>query len=317
KEISQLKKDLKALGCGNFPTNPSGTYGTITKNVVKDFQKYANLPQTGIADTKTLNKIKEVLNPPYKSGDRGIAVTQLKKDLRQLGYGNFPANPSNVYGAVTANVVKSFQKDNGLTANGIANQDTLNKINQLLNTKPTEKTEYTNYKLTLSQEISKQLSDSIPQTDKYANKPAYVSAKYIKMNGQAKISSNNVTVYSKPNILYPTDETLNKDESIMILREASDEIKRNNNDWLEVSNNGKIGYIAKSNTKMTQGEVTATVNVRAEKNASSHIYGQLTKGSKVNLKSTTGSWYEIEYKTWRLPTASDLSSEMNPKNTDK
>src|SRR5699024_8485175 len=132
KEIIQLKKDLKALGFGNFPANPSGTYGTITKNVVKDFQKYANLPQTGIADTKTLNKIKEVLNPPYKSGDRGIAITQLKKDLRQLGYGNFPANPSNVYGAVTANVVKSFQKDNGLNVTGNADKQTLDLIQALL-----------------------------------------------------------------------------------------------------------------------------------------------------------------------------------------
>ncbi|MEI3610717.1 peptidoglycan-binding domain-containing protein, partial [Pseudogracilibacillus sp. SO10305] len=50
----------------------------------------------------------------YTNGDKGPHVIQLKKDLRQLGYGNFPANPSNVYGSVTANVVKSFQKDNGL-----------------------------------------------------------------------------------------------------------------------------------------------------------------------------------------------------------
>src|SRR5699024_4448244 len=244
-------------------------------------------------------------------------VIKLKQDLDTLGF-KVVNNPNKYFGVQTEKQLKAFQKKQGLAISGIAEEVTLKRIEELLkNAKPTEKTEYTNYKLTLSQAVSKQLSDSIPQTDKYANKPAYVSANYIKMNGKAKISSNNVTVYSKPNILYPTDETLNKDESIMILREASDEIKRNNNDWLEVSNNGQIGYIAKSNTKMTQGEVTATVNVRAEKNASSHIYGQLTKGSKVNLKSTTGSWYEIEYKTWRLPTASDLSSEMNPKNADK
>src|SRR5699024_6090655 len=133
KEIVQLKKDLKALGFGNFPANPSGAYGTVTKNVVKQFQSYAKLPQTGIADQATLNKIKEVLNPPYKPGDRGVAVTQLKKDLRQLGYGNFPANPSNVYGTVTANVVKDFQKNNGLNATGNADKETLDFIKVLLN----------------------------------------------------------------------------------------------------------------------------------------------------------------------------------------
>src|SRR5699024_6948711 len=133
KEIVQLKKDLKALGFGNFPANPSGAYGTVTKNVVKQFQSYAKLPQTGIADQATLNKIKEVLNPPYKPGDRGVAVTQLKKDLRQLGYGNFPANPSNVYGTVTANVVKDFQNANGLKDDGITDQQTLDKISELVN----------------------------------------------------------------------------------------------------------------------------------------------------------------------------------------
>src|SRR5699024_10769778 len=132
KEVIQLKKDLRALGFGNFPKNPTGVYGDVTKRVVKQFQAYAKLEQTGMADSKTLNKIKQVLNPPYRNGDQGEAVTKLKKDLRKLGYGNFPANPSNVYGTVTANVVKSFQRANGLTADGIAGKDTLNKIKSLL-----------------------------------------------------------------------------------------------------------------------------------------------------------------------------------------
>src|SRR5699024_2208527 len=131
-QIIQLKKDLRALGFGNFPANPSGVYGNVTKKVVKEFQAYAKLKQTGVADTQTLNKIKQVLNPPYRNGDQGVAITKLKKDLRKLGYGNFPASPSNVYGTVTANVVKSFQRDNGLAADGIAGKDTLNQIESLL-----------------------------------------------------------------------------------------------------------------------------------------------------------------------------------------
>src|SRR5699024_7931126 len=314
--VKTLKANLKKLGFA-VPGNGTNLYGTQTEKKVKEFQKYFGLSVTGKVDKKTNNKINTILKTPLQRGKSHNDTKKLKADLKAIGY-PVPGNGTTFYGKDTEAVVKKFKKEQKLVVNGIADEVTIKKIEKLLkNTKPIEKTEYTNYNLTLSQAVNRQLSDSTPQTDKYANKPAYVSANYIKMNGKAKISSNDVTVYSKPNILYPTDKTLNKDESITILREATDEIKRNNNDWLEVSNNGQVGYIEKSSTKMTQGEVTATVNVRAEKNTSSHIYGQLTKGSKVNVKSTTGSWYEIEYKTWRLPTASDLSAEMNPKNADK
>lgn len=131
-EVKKLKKDLTALGFGNFPKDPSKTYGNVTARVVKEFQGYYKLAKTGTADEATLNKIAKVLNPPYVNGDRGVAITQLKKDLSSLGYGSFPGNPSLKYGNVTANVVKEFQKDNGLAADGKADKATLGKVNELL-----------------------------------------------------------------------------------------------------------------------------------------------------------------------------------------
>lgn len=65
----------------------------------------------------------------------------MKIDLRELGYGNFPIEPSINFGKVTANVVKEFQKDNGLIVDGIVDQDALNLIDQLLNTKVEKITE--------------------------------------------------------------------------------------------------------------------------------------------------------------------------------
>src|SRR5699024_291174 len=112
--VSDLKRDLTALGFGNFPSSPSENYAEVTAKVVKEFQSYAKLPTTGIADEDTLNRINEVLNPPYKNGDRGIAIVEIKNNLSELNYGNFPENPSINYGKVTANVVKDFQKDKGL-----------------------------------------------------------------------------------------------------------------------------------------------------------------------------------------------------------
>lgn len=130
--VRNLKKDLTQLGFGNFPKKPSNTYGKVTAGVVKDFQKYFNLRSSGIADTITLNKINELLNPPYRDGDRGLHIVELKKDLTSLGFGNFPKNPSLNYGPVTSKVVKDFQKEYGLKVNGIANKTTLDKLKQVL-----------------------------------------------------------------------------------------------------------------------------------------------------------------------------------------
>src|SRR5690625_4674049 len=85
----------------------------------KDFQSYYGLAESGIADDVTLNRMEEILSPPYQAGDRSEHIRELKKDLTQLGFGNFPKNPSTVFGKVTAGVVKEFQEYYGLPINGV------------------------------------------------------------------------------------------------------------------------------------------------------------------------------------------------------
>src|SRR5690625_2699562 len=132
-EIRQLKNDMTKLGFGNFPKNPSKNYGSVTEGVVKEFQDYFDLPISGIVDEDTYNKIIEILNPPYQKGDRGLAIKEMKEDLTLLGFGNFPSNPSIYYGSVTESVVKDFQHHYKLSKDGIAGTETLNKIDDLLN----------------------------------------------------------------------------------------------------------------------------------------------------------------------------------------
>src|SRR5699024_9750147 len=131
--VRELKKKLTQLGFGNFPSNPSKVYGEVTARVVKEFQEYYSLPVTGIADELTLSKIEEILNPPYKEGHRGLHIVQLKQDLTALGFGNFPRNPSLVYGTVTADVVKEFQEFYNLESDGVTDKVTLDLINNILN----------------------------------------------------------------------------------------------------------------------------------------------------------------------------------------
>lgn len=131
-KVKELKQDLRALGFGKFPKNPSENYADVTKRVVSEFQEYYNLRKSGLADEITLAKIKEVLEPPYKNGDRGQAIVKLKKNLREIGFGNFPKNPSINYGIVTEGVVKEFQTFFGLNVNGIADKEVLNLIDQII-----------------------------------------------------------------------------------------------------------------------------------------------------------------------------------------
>ncbi len=131
-EFVEMKQKLTLLGFGNFPASPSNVYGNVTAGVVKDFQEHYDLPVSGIADEKTLAKMEEILSPPYQSGEQGAHIVNLKEKLTRLGFGNFPASPSNVYGSVTAGVVEDFQEYYGLPVTGVADQETLDKIDEIL-----------------------------------------------------------------------------------------------------------------------------------------------------------------------------------------
>lgn len=58
-----------------------------------------------------------------KYGSRGNEVTQIQTKLKRWGYYN--GSIDGVYGSKTLNAVKSFQRKNGLTVDGIAGEKTL------------------------------------------------------------------------------------------------------------------------------------------------------------------------------------------------
>ncbi len=59
----------------------------------------------------------------YKQGSAGSVVTQIQTKLSRWGYYKYAID--GVYGSRTAAAVKSFQKANGLTADGICGKQTL------------------------------------------------------------------------------------------------------------------------------------------------------------------------------------------------
>lgn len=65
-------------------------------------------------------------NALSKIGSRGEEVTQIQTKLKSLGY--YTGNVDGVFGAATQNAVRNFQRDYGLTADGIAGTNTLRAL---------------------------------------------------------------------------------------------------------------------------------------------------------------------------------------------
>src|SRR5262245_40494337 len=76
-------------------------------------------------------------NPPMKRGEKGEPVATVQRALLDLGFA-MPLTtnggtklPDGIFGAETAQVVRAFQQQNGLSADGIVGRDTMRKLEQL------------------------------------------------------------------------------------------------------------------------------------------------------------------------------------------
>ena len=148
-QVTSLQKNLQAAGYFDGPI--TGYYGNLTQEAVINFQKAKGLTANGIADDATLQALesnsgtptpsqpatpeKVVTNDPKVSrrstlalqkGNRSPQVTSLQKKLQSAGYFDGPI--TGYYGSLTQEAVINFQKAKGLTANGIADEETLQAL---------------------------------------------------------------------------------------------------------------------------------------------------------------------------------------------
>ena len=137
-KVRNLQLDLTTLGY--YWADITGSFGSKTEAAVKNFQEKNNLTADGVAGTKTLNAISDAVarkggtsaGSSYASGtslklnSTGSAVTQLQRDLKQLGY--YYADITGNFGEKTEAAVKEFQKDKKLYADGVAGGKTLDAI---------------------------------------------------------------------------------------------------------------------------------------------------------------------------------------------
>ena len=132
--IKDVQTKLNAIGysCGT----PDGIAGKNTKAAVTSFQKLCGLKnQSGNITNETITKLNSVYNRSQKGVlSRGlrnnVSVKKLQENLNKLNFNC--GTPDGTFGTGTETAVIEFQKKYGLTTDGIAGNDTLNKIKEAL-----------------------------------------------------------------------------------------------------------------------------------------------------------------------------------------
>lgn len=113
--------DGKVLEAGGVQKGVITTAITTSKWTCWGEMKYVDYSGTGPSPEPTY--------PTLRKGCTGEYVTLLQTKLIQRGYDLQPYGADGKYGTKTENAVKAFQRDNGLTADGITGQRTWSAIN--------------------------------------------------------------------------------------------------------------------------------------------------------------------------------------------
>ena len=147
--VKQMQQKLKDLGY--YTGSVTGSFGNVTWEGVRKFQKANGLTADGVAGPKTLAALygttggtstgsgtgtsstttgssdTVTVNATLQVGSRGTDVKNLQTRLKELGY--LTGSADGVFGTATETAVKAFQKANSLTSDGVAGPRTLNRIN--------------------------------------------------------------------------------------------------------------------------------------------------------------------------------------------
>lgn len=121
--VSDIQEKLKELEYYNYPSI-TGYYGPVTEQAVKSFQSTNGIVADGIVGTETMTALnsENAKSLCIYPGDRSSDVVQLQKRLSELGY--FSGPTTGYFGTVTADALKEFQAQNGLSVDAKAGKNT-------------------------------------------------------------------------------------------------------------------------------------------------------------------------------------------------
>lgn len=142
--VQNVQEALRRLGY--FEGKADGDFGEYTENAVKSFQAQNGLTADGVVGSATLAKLgsssaktappkgtptpkptsKPKTNVYLREGSSGADVSQMQNRLIQLGY--LYGSASGKVCTITKAAIIAFQNRSGLTADGVAGPDTLEKM---------------------------------------------------------------------------------------------------------------------------------------------------------------------------------------------
>ncbi len=114
--VKNLQLQLQKLKY--FNANATNFYGPITTEAVRNFQRDMGLMADGVAGPQTLRALEQMLSQDE--------VKILQTQLKNLNY--FSANVTGYYGPITREAVRAFQRDMGLSADGVVGPKTIAAI---------------------------------------------------------------------------------------------------------------------------------------------------------------------------------------------
>ncbi|BAZ05301.1 peptidoglycan-binding domain-containing protein [Calothrix sp. NIES-3974] len=142
--VTNIQRCLRQLGIYNGPI--TGYFGSQTETAVRQFQSRNGIPAIGVVGPQTSRALQSrcqaAARPPVspsnpgglRVGSRGDAVLRLQQNLRQLGFYTGPITGN--FGTQTQQAVIRFQRAYGITPDGVAGRETLDKIDCLIGKKP-------------------------------------------------------------------------------------------------------------------------------------------------------------------------------------
>jgi N-acetylmuramoyl-L-alanine amidase len=135
-EVVDIQVKLAKLGYDLGIDGADGSFGEITENAVKDFQNSRGINEVGIVNEETWRALVEAtyelgdrllyLRTPYHKGDD---VKELQLALNTIGFNT--GTVDGIYGRSTERAVREFQKNYGLTRDGIFGPSMLKALKNL------------------------------------------------------------------------------------------------------------------------------------------------------------------------------------------
>ncbi|MCB2289439.1 glucosaminidase domain-containing protein [Clostridium sp. CS001] len=121
-DIKYLQKCLNLMKIRDINNNDlviDGVSGPLTISAIKKLQDILNLSMYGICGPEILSEIKSIMEKPLCSLNSTIYKTAIRYIQWRTG-----SAIDGIYGNETARLVKAYQKNNKLAANGIVGKDT-------------------------------------------------------------------------------------------------------------------------------------------------------------------------------------------------